>query len=145
MAQSCACRKVSKDRWQVNTSQPGTLVVHYEVFTPKLNVSSSWASRAFSLVNGASVFLYTEQSRDLPQLLEIVSDTGEVFTAMPPAGQGGAYRAADYDELVDNPVVVAKAPSYRFIYEDQEYVLLNVGENESWDAKRRPGCGKNCR
>lgn len=129
-------QKVSKDRWQVNTSQPGTLVVHYEVFTPKLNVSSSWASRAFSLVNGASVFLYTEQSRDLPQLLEIVSDTGEVFTAMPPAGQGGAYRAADYDELVDNPVVVAKAPSYRFIYEDQEYVLLNVGENESWDGQK---------
>ena len=129
-------QKVSKDRWQVNTSQPGTLVVHYEVFTPKLNVSSSWASRAFSLLNGASVFLYTEQSRDLPQLLEIVSDTGEVFTAMPPAGQGGAYRAADYDELVDNPVVVAKAPSYRFIYEDQEYVLLNVGENESWDGQK---------
>ncbi len=129
-------QKISKDRWQVNTSQPGTLVVHYEVFTPKLNVSSSWASRAFSLVNGASVFLYTEQSRDLPQLLEIVSDAGEVFTAMPSAGQGGAYRAADYDELVDNPVVVAKAPSYRFIYEDQEYVLLNVGENESWDGQK---------
>ena len=131
-------QKISKDRWQVNTSQPGTLVVNYEVFTPKLNVSSSWASEAFSLINGASVFLYTEQSRDLPQLLEVVSDKdrGEVFTAMPLAGQGGVYRAADYDELVDNPVAVAKAPTYRFIYEDQAYVLLNVGENESWDGPK---------
>ena len=131
-------QKISKDRWQVNTSQTATLVVDYEVFTPKLNVSTSWASRAFSLINGASVFLYTEQSRNMPQLLEIETDAvrGEVFTAMPPAGQGGIYRAADYDELVDNPVVVAKAPSYRFIYEDQEYVLLNVGENESWDGQK---------
>ena len=23
-----------------------------------------------------------------------------------------------------------------FIYEDQEYVLLNVGENESWDGQK---------
>ena len=109
-------QKISKDRWQVNTSQPGTLLVNYEVFTPKLNVSSSWISGAFSLINGASVFLYTEQSRDLPQLLEVVSDTdrGEVFTAMPLAGQGGFYQASDYDELVDNPVAVAKAPTYRF-------------------------------
>ena len=131
-------QKISKDRWQVNTSQLGTLVVNYEVFTPKLNVSSSWVSRAFSLINGASVFLYTEQSRDLPQLLEVVSDTdrGEVFTAMPIAGQDGVYQASDYDELVDNPVAVANAPTYRFIYEDQEYVLLNVGENESWDGQK---------
>ena len=131
-------QKISKDRWQVNTSQPGTLVVNYEVFTPKLNVSSSWISGAFSLINGASVFLYTEQSRDLPQLLEVVSDTdrGEVFTAMSLAGQDGIYQANDYDELVDNPVAVAKAPTYRFIYEDHEYVLLNVGENESWDGQQ---------
>ena len=131
-------QKISKDRWQVNTSQPGTLVVNYEVFTPKLNVSSSWISRAFSLINGASVFLHRNQSRDLPQLLEVVSDTdrGEVFTAMPLAGQGGVYQASDYDELVDNPVAVAKAPTYRFMYEDQEYVLLNVGQNESWDGQK---------
>lgn len=131
-------KKISKDRWQVKTSQPGRLVVHYEVFTPKLNVSSSWTSRAFSLINGASVFLYTEQSRDLPQLLdiEIDADRGEVFTAMPLAGQGGGYRASDYDELVDNPVAVARAPAYRFIYQEQEYVLLNVGENESWDGQK---------
>ena len=131
-------QKTSKDRWQVETSQPGTLVVQYEVFTPKLNVSSSWASEAFSLINGASVFLYTEQSRDLPQSLEIESDQdrGEVFTAMPLGPENGVYRVGDYDELVDNPVAVAQAPTYRFIYEDQEYVLLNVGENESWDGQQ---------
>lgn len=131
-------QKISKDRWQVNTSQLDTLVVYYDVFTPKLNVSSSWVSRAFSLINGASVFLYTEQSRNLPQLLEVESDAdrGEVFTAMPLDQQGGVYRAADYDELVDNPVAVARAPTYRFTYQDQEYVLLNVGENESWDGSQ---------
>ncbi len=131
-------QKISKDRWQVNTSQVGKLVVHYEVFTPKINVNASWASRAFSLINGASVFLYTAQSRNLPQLLSIVADKdrGEVFTAMPLAQDGSSYQADNYDELVDNPVAVAKAPSYHFSYKKQDYVLLNVGDNEFWDGEQ---------
>ncbi len=131
-------RKVSKDRWQVSTGQTDTLVVDYEVFTPLINVTTSWASRAFSLINGASVFLYTSESSDLPQLLNVVSDAsrGEPFTAMRTAPEGGGFRANHYDELVDNPVVVARAPTYRFTHKAQEYVLLNVGENEFWDGQQ---------
>jgi predicted metalloprotease with PDZ domain len=131
-------RKISKDRWQVDTGRATTLVVNYEVFTPELNVSNSWASQEFSLINGASVFLYTAESRGLPQLLNIVTDAerGTVFTAMPMTQEGGAYRAANYDELVDNPVAVANAPSYRFRHKGQQYVLLNVGENQSWDGEQ---------
>ena len=129
-------QKISKDRWRVDTSQTAKLVVHYEVFTPTLNVSTSWASRAFSLVNGASVFLYTRETRESPQRLNIVSDTnrGVAFTAMRPVQDGGGFETGNYDELVDNPVAVAQAPSYRFSHSNQDYVLLNVGENEFWDG-----------
>lgn len=129
-------RKTRKDRWQVNSDAMDTLVIDYEVFTPDLKVSTSWASRMFSLINGASVFLYTEQTRDLPQRLDVVSDAsrGEVFSAMLPNPDGKGFIAENYDELVDNPVAVAKAPVYRFRHNAQEYVLLNVGENPSWDG-----------
>lgn len=131
-------RKISKDRWQVNTGETDVLVVDYEVFTPDLNVSTSWASQAFSLINGTSIFLYTPQTSELPQRLNIVSDAnrGESFTALPPAPDGDGFRAENYDELVDNPVAVAKAPVYKFTHKTQEYVLLNVGENEFWDGKQ---------
>lgn len=131
-------QKISKNRWQVDTRDADKLVVQYEVFTAKLSVQNSWASRAFSLINGASVFLYTEASFDLPQSLTISYDAsrGEVFTAMPPALEGGGYRAENYDELVDNPVAVARAPSYQFKAGNQQYVLVNVGENEFWDGQQ---------
>jgi len=130
--------KISKDRWQVQTSRTTTLVVDYEVFTPDLSVRTSWASQAFTLINGASVFLYTEQTSKLPQLLNIKNDAarGEPFTAMQPVSNGDAFRAANYDELVDSPVAVAKAPSYRFTHDSQGYVLLNVGENQFWDGEK---------
>jgi len=106
-------QKVSKDRWSVDTDQIHTLVVHYEVFTPTIKVNESWASRAFSLVNGASVFLYTEQTRDLPQLLDVAigAERGGVFTVMPFDPDVGVYQADNYDELVDSPVAVAVAPA----------------------------------
>ncbi|MGD9021820.1 MAG: hypothetical protein PVF46_08485 [Lysobacterales bacterium] len=132
-------RKVAKDRWRVVTDGVETLVVDYEVFTPDLNVSTSWASREFTLINGASVFLYTEASMALPQLLvvEAGGERGDAFSALP--GTAGAFRAANYDELVDNPVVVAPAPAFRFVHDDHEYVLLNVGHNESWDGQKAAG------
>jgi len=131
-------RKISKDRWQVNTGDVDTLVIDYEVFTPDLNVSTSWASQAFSLINGTSVFLYTTQTSELPQRLNIVSDAerGESFTALPAALDGDGFRAENYDELVDSPVAVAKAPVFQFTHEAQGYVLLNVGENEFWDGEQ---------
>jgi len=128
--------KISKDSWQVDTGQTETLVVDYEVFTPEINVSTSWASREFSLVNGASVFLYTGQTRDLPQVLEVDIDAsrGQVFSALPGAADGKGFRAGSYDELVDNPVAIAQAPVYRFSRDGQDYVLLNVGDGEYWDV-----------
>lgn len=131
-----AARKVAKDRWRVDTSGVQSLVVNYEVATPDLNVGTSWASREFTLLNGASVFLYTEASQDLPQWLAIAvgDDRGGVFTALPKTPDGLAYRAANYHELVDNPVVVAPAPTFRFMHENHEYVLLNVGHDETWDG-----------
>jgi predicted metalloprotease with PDZ domain len=131
-------QKIAKDRWRVDTSHSATLVVDYEVFTPEIHVNASWASSAFSLINGASVFLYTVQTRDLPQLLDIKTDTdrGEVFTALSPAPDSGGYLADNYDELVDSPVAVANAPSYRFTHKNQDYVLLNVGGNEFWDGEQ---------
>jgi predicted metalloprotease with PDZ domain len=131
-------RKISKDRWQVDTGETDTIVIDYEVFTPDLNVSTSWASQAFSLINGASVFLYTPETSELPQRLNFASDPirGAPFTALPRALDGNGFRAEDYDELVDNPVAVAMAPVYRFTHQKQDYVLLNVGENEFWDGEQ---------
>jgi len=128
-------RKSGKDLWQVNTTDVSELIVNYVVHTPDINVNSSWVDRSFTLINGASVFLYTSATRALPQQLDITAPgRGKVFTAMPVSPGGKGYQAADYDELVDNPVVVADAPTYRFKTKKQEYVLVNVGGNSFWDG-----------
>ena len=128
--------KVSKDRWQVETGQIEKLIIEYRVFTPRMAVQLSWASRDYSLVNGASVFLYSEQTRNFPQSLEmrVNAERGDVFTALPASQNEGVYLADNYDELLDNPIVVANAPVYQFAVGGQDYKFVNVGENSSWDG-----------
>jgi predicted metalloprotease with PDZ domain len=130
--------KTSKDQWQVGTGETTTLIVDYVIHTPNMTVNSSWTSNAFTLVNGASVFLYTNATRELPQQLDIKSSPvrGKIFTAMPASPGGDGYLASDYDQLVDNPVAIADAPAYRFTHKKQDYVLVNIGENEFWDGEQ---------
>jgi predicted metalloprotease with PDZ domain len=130
--------KISKDQWRVETGQAEAIVVSYEISTPDLNVSSSWASQEFTLINGASVFLYTSQSKELPQLLSVVTDEqrGKVHTAMSQGVENNTWRSINYDELVDSPVAVANAPVYSFEHLDHQYNLLNVGENQFWDGRQ---------
>jgi len=133
-----ALEKISKDTWRIQTPDVQRLVVSYEVYTPTLSVQTSWVEPDFTLINGASVFLYTRDTRSLPQTLSVTAgvERGRVFSALPTADGGQTFQAKTYDVLVDNPVVVAKAPEHRFNTGQQEYVFLNVGENASWDAAK---------
>lgn len=133
-----AVEKISKDTWRIQTSGVQRLIVNYEVYTPTLSAQTSWAEPGFTLINGASMFLYTRDTRSMPQTLSITAgvDRGRVFTALALADSGQAFMAQSYDVLVDNPVVVAKAPDHRFSTGKQEYVFLNVGESALWDVPK---------
>lgn len=131
-------QQISKDTWRIQTQDVQQLIVEYEVYTPKLAVLESWVEPDFTLINGTSVFLYTLQTRSSPQTLSVDAgdERGDVFTALPVVAGMQMFRARNYDELVDSPVVVAKAPAHRFNTGGQEYIFVNVGESAFWDAAK---------
>ncbi len=133
-----AVQKSSKDTWRIQTQGVRRLIVEYEVHTPKLSVQTSWVEPDFTLINGTSVFLYTRETRYSPQTLSVDAGAhrGEIFTALPAADGTQMFQAQNYDELVDNPVVVAFAPAHRFSTGGQEYVFVNVGESAFWDTAK---------
>lgn len=133
-----AIEKTAKDRWRIATPDTQSLILDYAVFTPTLSVSSSWASPDFSLINGASVFLYTQESLASEQSVsvDVEPSRGSVFTALPAAIDGKSWTAKNYDELVDSPIVIANAPAHRFSSDGQQYVFLNVGESSFWDPRK---------
>ena len=130
--------KVAKNRWRINTDGISKLVVDYDVWAGALHVSSSWVSSEFALINGAGIFLYTEESRHWPQRVIVNAPPvwSKTWTSLKAGPGADEFLARDYDELVDSPIVAGNAVDYRFEVDGQGYVLVNTGENSLWDGER---------
>ena len=130
--------KVAKNRWRIDTGNAVEAVVAYDVWAGSLSVQDSWVERDFALLNGTSLYLYSEESRNLPQHLEVVrpADWVRVYVALPGPDSHGPYRAQDFDELVDSPLLAGNATEYRFEAGGAEFALVNYGETEQWDSDK---------
>ena len=130
--------KAAKNRWRVQTAGESEISVEYSVWAGELSVSSSWVESAFALLNGTGIFFYSDSSRHWPQVLtvELPPEWGEVATAMIRLEGNQRFGAADYDELVDSPILAGNLAQYRFHNADQEFVLVNQGETVLWDGPK---------
>ena len=130
--------KAAKNRWRADTESIAELTVDYDIWAGELNVSSSWIESGFSLLNGAGVFLYSDDSLGWPQEVEVnLPDSwSRVRTSLTAIEENRRFRAKNYDELVDSPIVTGNAPEYRFQHDGQDYILVNLGETAFWDGER---------
>ncbi|MGI4811794.1 MAG: M61 family metallopeptidase [Janthinobacterium lividum] len=108
--------KIDKHSWR---AQPcvGPLIVTYEIYAWDLSVRAAHLDDHVGFFNGSSVFLAVVGRGDAPCHLDIQRPAGEAFTRWRVAtalqeARGtrrysfGEYRAANYDELIDQPVTL---------------------------------------
>jgi predicted metalloprotease with PDZ domain len=131
-------RKTAKNRWLIETRGVDALTVSYRVWAGELNVATSWVESELALLNGAGIFLYSEQSRRWPQQVEVRLPAGwaGVFTALPKTREPGVYVARDYDELVDSPIAAGNMSRYEFRVAGRPYALVVSGTAPQWDGER---------
>ncbi len=109
-----AIAKEAKDTWRAAPCA-GPLTVTADVYAYDLSVRAAYLDHTRAYFNGPSVFLCPEGRESAPCRVEIVAPAGRpswrVATTLPEDGAKrwgfGAYRAADYDELIDHPVEIA--------------------------------------
>jgi predicted metalloprotease with PDZ domain len=131
-------RKASKNHWRIETTGVKELTVSYRVWAGELSVATSWVESGQALLNGAGVFLYSEQSRSWPQQVRVrlPADWAGVFTALPESAEAGVFVARDYDELVDSPIVAGNMQSYDFKVRGWPYALVSSGTAPLWDGEQ---------
>jgi predicted metalloprotease with PDZ domain len=108
-----AVTKLDKQTWRCAPCA-GPLEIRYEVYAWDLSVRSAHLDTTHGYFNGSSVFLRVHGQDDQPCRVDILPPEGaeyeewRVATTLPVAGTRrwafGGYRAADYDELIDQPV-----------------------------------------
>lgn len=131
-------RKIAKNRWAAEVNEAGEIILAYDIWAGELNVSANWVDSSLALLNGAGVFLFTDTSRSLPQVVEVrlPADWPNVHTSMDREGDANRFIARDYDELVDSPIVAGNTVEYYFEVDGQPYGLVQSRENRFWDGAR---------
>ena len=105
-------RKITKDRWRVQTNGKAELVARYNYHallpTPyQLNAGSSFVSDTLLYVNPINLCLYAEGRMDEPCTLGIDIPVGWTLACGLKQQNGNTLLASDFYELVDCPLVAA--------------------------------------
>jgi predicted metalloprotease with PDZ domain len=132
-------QKTRKNRWRVECGGADAIVVTYRVYGREMTVRTNFITDEFALLNGAATFLSVADTPVRPHevRIEMPDCWCESVTQLPPVGSAPhQYRAADYDALVDAPIVLGNPALYEFEVEGRTHVLANVGEGEIWDGPR---------
>lgn len=128
-------QKQSADRWLVRSNDSAFVQVRYRVHAARLNVSQSWLSSQYGLLNFTSVLMYTSGSRGLAQWLVVEPPTALplALSPLPALELPNTWLASDYDELVDSPLILTDQAPRRFSVDGRAYVLAQAGDARHWD------------
>lgn len=131
-----ALTKIAKNHWRVEATGEKQIEVSYSVWAGELAVNAAWVESGFAMLNGASVFLYSEHTRSMPQHLTVrlPESWSTVYIALPGLESADRFVARDFDELVDSPILAGNSTSYPFTVDGQEYSLVNQGDQTFWDS-----------
>jgi predicted metalloprotease with PDZ domain len=108
-------QRLDKARWRIKTEGRG-VVIRYRVFAFEVSVRTSFLDDSHAFLNGTSLFFLLDGESNRPCVLQVEPHRGwTLSTALPSRpGQRDAFRASDYDELVDSPVEVGTHERFDF-------------------------------
>jgi len=136
---SLAVEKSRKNRWRVTTGGAASVTVRYRVYSREMTVRNNWVEPGFAMLNGAPTFLTLVERAARPHDVRLELPPGWKGSAtalMPVTGTPHAYRAEDFDTLVDSPIVAGNPVTRTFTVDGKSHVLVLEGDPALFDADR---------
>jgi predicted metalloprotease with PDZ domain len=139
-ARTLAVEKSRKNRWKITTGGAPSVTVRYKVYSREMTVRNNWVEAGFAMINGAPTFLTLVEprvARPHDVRVELPAGWKGVQTPlMPVAGTPNAFRAEDFDTLVDSPIIIGNPVVREFSVDGKKHALVLEGDPSFFDADR---------
>lgn len=119
--------RLAKDTWRVHHRGPPEIRVRYRVYANDLTVRTNHLEGSHGYFNGAATFVTSDRHRGEPCALELALPDGWRADCALPFGDG-AFRARDFDELVDSPVEMGRHAPLSFTAAGKPHEVAIWGE-----------------
>lgn len=132
--------KSRKNRWLVKTGGAPTVTLRYPVYCREMTVRTNFVGDTVAMLQGAATFLSLVGQNQRPHrvTVELPSHWKRSVSPLPLAASGDAntYEAADYDTLVDSPIVAGNPDIFEFEVQGKKHLLVNTPASALWDGPK---------
>jgi len=129
-----------KNRWIISTGGAKKILVSYKLTCDSRSVTTNWVGEDMAVLNGAATFLTLVENRARPHDIQLglAANWKQAMTGLDaaPDGKANHYRAADFDTLVDSPMVAGNLEVHEFDVAGSRHIVVNAGDFAGWDGKR---------
>ena len=135
-----AVTQPTKNRWRIETNGAASVVVAYKLLCNGRSVTTNWVGEDLLVLNGAAAFItLADQMRRPHEIrLELAPQWKGAASGLDaaPDGNPNHFRAADYDTLVDSPIVAGDLSIHEFTVAGSKHQLVDAGDYKKWDGQR---------
>ncbi|MDX5407120.1 MAG: PDZ domain-containing protein [Chromatiaceae bacterium] len=133
--------QLDKQRWQLECNSD-VVTVEYKVYAYDLSVRAAYIDDEVAILNPACLCLAVEGQQALPNQLNLVKPVvsackdWRVATALPHHSTTkvlgfGRYQAANYDELIDRPLLLGRFSLSQFSIDEVPHYVVVSGSNRT--------------
>ena len=130
----------NKNRWRIATNGAASVLVSYKLLCTGRSVTANWVGEDLLVLNGGAAFItLVEQARRPHEIrLELAAKWKRAMSGLEaaPGGNPNHFRAADYDTLVDTPIVAGDLSVREFEVAGSKHQLVDAGDYKKWDGQR---------
>ena len=102
--ENVAFHKITKDKWEVDTTNVNTLIVSYEYFANQLDAGGSFIGSDFIYINPVNCCMYVDGRIDEPYEVTLTTpENYQIATQMPI--ESNLLKAPNFDYLADSPII----------------------------------------
>lgn len=129
-----------KNHWTIQTGDAGAVVVSYKLNCTTRSVTGNWVGEDLLVLNGGPSFITLAEKTKRPHdiRLELPPSWPQSMTglAAAPGSKPHHYRAADFDTLVDSPIVAGNLAVTEFEVDGSKHLVVAAGETANWNGQR---------
>ncbi|MEY3342863.1 MAG: hypothetical protein RL090_547 [Bacteroidota bacterium] len=124
-------KKVRKNVWRIYNDSTRSMTVRYKVYAYELTVRTSFIDAEQAYINGTSMFMFTEQTKNSPIMVNFFPkfEWNKISTGLPAYGANQWTRIAEnYDQLADCPIIIGNHDLFTFDYKGIPHHVAMVGK-----------------